>query len=292
MVGPVMRMRRLGPDGPQVSVVGLGGMLLSITGRPPDDQSVRVVQAALDAGITLFDTSDAYALDDTEYGHNEKLITRALEGNRLDVVVVSTVGLRRPGGAWVVDSSPEFLVESVERSLRSQAIDVLDVVCLYSADSKIPYEESVGALSRLKEEGKIKQIGVCNVDLPLLKRAEAVTAISVVQNRWHPQAREVEKNGVLEACTQSGKAFIAYAPFGGTLGAPTLTTLGKLSDQARRRRLSPYQLVLAWMTNKSPSSFVVPGARRSESIEDSAGAGVVEFDTDAVRAVENTLPSP
>src|SRR5690606_21457371 len=105
-------------------------------------------------------------------------------------------------------------------------------------------------------------------------------------------AREIEKNGVLEYCASNGVAFIAYAPFGGTLGAPTLTTLGKLSDQARRRRLSPYQLVLAWMINKSQVTFVVPGARRSESVEDSAGAGSVEFDADAVRAVENTLPSP
>lgn len=292
MVAAVMRMRRLGPEGPQVSVVGLGGMLLSIAGRPPEDQSVRVVQSALDYGVTLFDTSDAYCLDDQELGHNEKLITRALEGNRADVTVMTTVGLRRPGGAWTVDSSPEHIVECVERSLKSQGVDALDVACLYAPDSRVPYEESVGVLSRLKEEGKVKQIGVCNVDAPLLKRADAVTTIQVVQNRWHPQAREIEKNGVLEYCTQNGKAFVSYAPFGGTLGAPTLTTLGKLSDQARRRRLSPYQLVLAWMTNKSPVTFVVPGARRSESIEDSAGAGVVEFDVDAVRAVENTLPSP
>ncbi|HSC85770.1 MAG TPA: aldo/keto reductase [Polyangiaceae bacterium] len=287
-----MRMRRLGPEGPQVSVVGLGGMLLSITGRPPDDQAQRVIHSALDFGVTLFDTSDAYCLDDGELGHNERLFTRSLEGHRSEVTLLTTVGLRRPGGAWTVDSSPEFLTESVERSLRGQGVEALDVAFLYAPDNRVPYEESVGALARLKEEGKIKALGLSNVELDHIRRAEKIAPIQCIQNRWHPQAREIEKNGVLDHCTSSGKAFIAYAPFGGTLGAPTLTTLGKLSDQARRRRLSPYQLVLAWMTNKSPATFVLAGARRAESIEDSAGAGSVEFDVDAVRAVENTLPSP
>ena len=287
-----MRMRRLGPDGPSVSVVGLGGMLLSITGRPPSDQAHRVIKSALEYGITLFDTSDAYCLDEHEMGHNERLMTLGLEGHRDRVVVMSTVGLRRPGGAWTVDSHPEYLKEAVERSLKNQGVSALDVAFLYAPDGRVPYEESVGALARLKEAGKIKYVGVCNVDMDHLRRAESVTAIQVVQNRWHPQARQSEKEGIIDYCADKSIAFVGYAPFGGTLGAPTLTTLGKLSDQARRRRLSPYQLVLAWMTNKAPNLFVVPGARRSESVEDSAGAGSVEFDADAVRAVENTLPQP
>jgi len=166
------------------------------------------------------------------------------------------------------------------------------VALLYALDRRVPWEESVGALFDLRKQGKLKHVGLCNVDLPHLKSALALGPIQVVQNRWSPTTREVEKNGVMDACVDKGIAFVAYAPFGGTLGAPTLTTLGKLSDQARRRRLSPYQLVLAWMTNKTPVNFVIPGARRGESIEDSAGAGAVEFDADAVRAVENTLPPP
>lgn len=287
-----MRTRRLGPEGPTVSVIGLGGMLLSISGRPPVDQALRVIKTALEVGINLFDTSDAYAQDDQEVGHNEKLFTRALEGQRDETTLLTTVGIRRPGGAWTVDSSPAYLESSVERSLKAQGVEALDVALLYGPDTRVPYEESVGALETLRRAGKIRAIGVCNVNLELLQRAEAVAPISVVQNRWNPQAREVEKSGVLENCTTTGKAFVAYQPFGGTLGAPTLTTLGKLSDQARRRRLSPYQLVLAWMINKTSSTFVVAGARRPESVEDSAGAGAVEFDTDAIRAVENTLPQP
>lgn len=287
-----MRTRRIGSDGPTVSVIGLGGMLLSINGRPPADQSARVIKMAVDSGMTLFDTADSYCLDENEMGHNERLLSLGLEGRRDSVVVTTTLGIRRPGGAWTVDSDPDYLIESVERSLKNQRVEALDVVFLYAPDMRVPYDESVGALGRLREIGKIKQVGLCNIDLELLKKAEAVTRIDAVQNRWNPQSREPEKEGIIEYCASKGTAFIGYAPFGGTLGAPTLTTLGKLSDQARRRRLSPYQLVLAWMINKSPNVFVVPGARRAESVEDSAGAGSVEFDVDAVRAVENTLPQP
>ncbi len=287
-----MRTRRIGSDGPTVSVIGLGGMLLSINGRPPADQSARVIKMAVDSGMTLFDTADSYCLDENEMGHNERLLSLGLEGRRDSVVVTTTLGIRRPGGAWTVDSDPDYLIESVERSLKNQRVEALDVVFLYAPDMRVPYDESVGALGRLREIGKIKQVGLCNIDLELLKKAEGVTRIDAVQNRWNPQSREPEKEGIIEYCASKGTAFIGYAPFGGTLGAPTLTTLGKLSDQARRRRLSPYQLVLAWMINKSPNVFVVPGARRAESVEDSAGAGSVEFDVDAVRAVENTLPQP
>jgi aryl-alcohol dehydrogenase-like predicted oxidoreductase len=265
-------------------------MLLSINGRPPADQAARVIKMALDQGITLFDTADAYCMDEHEMGHSERALALGLEGHRDRVVVMTTVGCRRPGGAWTVDSEPSYLREAVTRCLRNQAVDCLDVVSLYSPDLRIPYEESVGVLARMKEEGKIKYVGVCNVDMEHLRRAEAVTPIQTVQNRWNPQAREPEREGIIDYCAEKSIAFVGYAPFGGTLGAPTLTTLGKLSDQARRRRLSPYQLVLAWMTNKSPNIFVVPGARRPESVEDSSGAGSVDFDADAVRAVENTLP--
>ncbi len=287
-----MRTRRLGPEGPTVSAIGLGCMLLSIRGRPPADQAQRVIRSALDHGITLFDTSDAYCLDEHEMGHNERLLALGLEGSRERVVVMTTVGCRRPGGAWTVDSDPKHLTEAVHRSLKNQGVETLDLVSLYSKDSRVPYSESIGALARLREQGKIKYVGVCNVDMEHLKKAESIVPIQSVQNRWSPQNRQAEKYGIIEYCADKSIAFVGYAPFGGTLGAPTLTTLGKLSDQARRRRLSPYQLVLSWMTNKSPNLFVVPGARRCESVEDSAGAGSVEFDADAVRAVENTLPQP
>lgn len=274
-----------------VSVVGLGGMLLSISGRPPVDQAVRVIQTALDEGITLIDTADAYCLDESDFHHNERLIARTLIGRGEQVTVMTKVGCRRPGGAWTIDGDPKYLTQAVESSLRAFEKDALEVVSLHSPDVRVPFEDSVGALARLKEQGKIRYLGLSNVSVSHIERARAITPIHCVQNRWNPLAREVEKNGVLDYCRRHDLAFVSYAPFGGTLGAPTLTTLGKLGEQARRRRMSPYRLVLAWMLNKSPTSFVIPGARRPESIEDAAGAGAVELDADAVRAVENSLPA-
>lgn len=255
------------------------------------DQAVRVIQTALDQGVTLIDTADAYCLDETDFHHNERLIARTLIGRTEQVTVMTKVGCRRPGGAWTVDGDPKYLTGAVENSLRAFEKEALDVVTLHSPDIRVPFEESVGALARLKEQGKILHIGLSNVTVDHIERARAVTSIQCVQNRWNPLAREVEKNGVLEYCRKNELAFVAYAPFGGTLGAPTLTTLGKLGEQARRRRMSPYRLVLAWMLNKSPVSFVIPGARRPESVEDAALAGAVELDADAVRAVENSLPA-
>jgi aryl-alcohol dehydrogenase-like predicted oxidoreductase len=266
-------------------------MLLSISGRPPTDQAFRVIHTALDHGVTLIDTADAYCLDETEFNHNERLIARALAGRSEQVTVMTKVGCRRPGGAWTVDAHPEYLTEAVEKSLRALDKDCLDVCALHGPDFRVPFEESVGALARLKEAGKIRYVGLCNVGVDHIERARTVTPIQCIQNRWHPQAREVERNGVLEYCRKNELAFFAYSPFGGTLGAPTLTTLGKLGEQARRRRMSPYRLVLAWMINKSPVSFVLPGARRAESVEDTVPAGDVELDGDAVRAVENSLPT-
>ncbi len=266
-------------------------MLLSISGRPPVDQAVRVIQTALDNGVTLIDTADAYCLDESEFHHNERLIARTLIGRTEEVTVMTKVGCRRPGGAWTVDGDPKYLTQAVENSLRAFDKECLEVVTLHSPDVRVPFEESIGALARLREQGKIRHVGLSNVSVEHIERARAVVPILCVQNRWNPLAREVEKNGVLEYCRKHELGFVAYAPFGGTLGAPTLTTLGKLGEQARRRRMSPYRLVLAWMLNKSPVSFVIPGARRPESVEDTAPAGAVELDADAVRAIENSLPA-
>jgi aryl-alcohol dehydrogenase-like predicted oxidoreductase len=121
-----MQTRRLGADGPEVSAIALGGMLLSITGRPPEDQSLAVIHAALEAGVTLIDTADAYSVDDRDANHNERLVAKALRGRRERVLVGTKVGCRRPGGAWTVDARPEHLVEAAHRCLESLGVDTID----------------------------------------------------------------------------------------------------------------------------------------------------------------------
>lgn len=284
-----MQVRKLGPDGPTVSCIGLGTMLLSISGRPPEDQGIRVIQAALDHGITLIDTADCYCYDHNDFHHNEKLILKALKGRREQVTIMTKVGCRRPGGAWTIDARPEYLTEATHSCLKALGVDTIDLLALNSPDSRVPFAESVGALARLREQGKIRHVGLCNAQVSHIEEARGIVPITSVQNRWHPQAREVEKNGVLDYCKRNQITFFAYSPFGGTLGAPTLGTL-KLAEQARRRRVSPYRLVLAWMLAKSPVCIPLPGARRVESIVDSVLAADMELDSEAVKAVEATLP--
>ena len=281
-----MQARQLGEEGPIISAVGLGGMLLSISGRPPEDQAISTIHAALDAGVTFIDTADAYCLDESDFNHNERLIAKALEGRREQVTIATKCAVKRPRGAWTVDARPDYLLEAAEKSLRALEVEALDLLQLHAPDSRVPFADSVGALAKLRERGLVKHVGLSNVSVAQIEEARKIVPIASVQNRYNPNDRSPEKDGVLDYCTRHRLVFIAYSPFGGTLGAPTLGTLGKLADEARKRRVSPYRLVVAWLLAKSPQLVALVGARRPESITDSAAAGDMELDSDDVKAIE------
>ena len=173
-----MQVRKLGPDGPTVSCIGLGTMLLSISGRPPEDQGIRVIQAALDHGISLIDTADCYCYDHNDFHHNEKLVLKALKGRRDQVTIMTKVGCRRPGGAWTIDARPEYLTEAAHNCLKSLGVDTIDLLALNSPDSRVPFAESVGALARLKEQGKIRHVGLCNAQVSHIEEARAIVPIA------------------------------------------------------------------------------------------------------------------
>ena len=284
-----MQQRRLGQQGPTVSAIGLGGMLLSISGRPPADQAALTIQAALEIGINWIDTADAYCLDDTEFNHNELLLRRVLGRRRRELFISTKCGCLRPGGAWTVDAHPQVLRDGAHKSLKALGVETLGMLQLHAPDSRVPFAESVGALARLREEGKVQHIGLSNVTVPRIVEACTVTPIASVQHRYNIIDRSAEANGVLEHCTRSGIAFIAYSPFGGTLGAPILPTHGKLAELARRRRVSPYRLVLAWMLAKSPWLIPVVGSRRPESIRDSARASALVLEPRDIQLIDETL---
>ena len=285
-----MQKRQLGPDGPAVSAVGLGGMLLSISGRPPEDQAVATIHAALDAGVTFIDTADAYCMDERDMNHNERLIASALAGRSETVVVATKCACRRPGGAWTVDARPEYLEEAAHASLAALGVEALDLLQLHAPDSHVPFADSVGALAKLREAGKVKLVGLSNVNVKQIEEARSIVPIASVQNRWNPEDRGPERDGVLSYCERHRIAFIPYSPFGGTRGAPLLATLGHLSDEARRRRLSVYQLVVAWMLSKSPVVIPIIGARRPESITESAAAADVRLSAADIASIEASLP--
>src|SRR5689334_2983078 len=160
-----MKQRRLGPDGPLVGAIGLGGMYMSITGRPDEGQAIRAIHAALDAGVTLIDTADVYCLDHRDIGHNERLIAKAIAGRAERVILATKGGLTRPDGAWARDARPERLREACEASLRALRVSAIDLYQLHAPDSNVPFADSVGAIARLREHGKVRLVGLSNVDI-------------------------------------------------------------------------------------------------------------------------------
>jgi aryl-alcohol dehydrogenase-like predicted oxidoreductase len=282
-----VKTRRFGQGGLSVGSIGVGCMYLSIRERPSEDDAVRTLHAALDAGATLLDTADVYCLDHRDIGHNERLLARALGERKSPGVVVATKGgLERPDGAWTRNAKPAHLRAACEASLRALGRDHIDVYQLHAPDPRVPLAESVGELARLKAEGKVLHVGLSNVDVREIEEARRIVPIVSVQNRWNPSHRAPERDGVLALCERHGIAFLPYSPFGGASGARSLASMGRLAVEAKKRSVSPHRLVLAWMLAKSPVVLPIPGVRRVESARDSALASDVTLSADDVKAVE------
>jgi aryl-alcohol dehydrogenase-like predicted oxidoreductase len=284
--------RSLGPDAPLVSAVGYGGMHLSIQDRPNEEQAIRVLHAALDAGVTLIDTADVYCLDNGDIGHNERLIARALKswpGNREQVVVATKGGITRPAGRWETDGRPQHLRAACEQSLRALGVERIDLYQLHAPDPRVPLAESVGALAELQREGKIRWVGLSNVSVPQIWEAESIVGITSVQNRLNPFFREALAEGVVEYCAGRGMGFLAYSPTGGGRLNRKLPAHPVLQSMAARLGVTPHALVLAWVLARSPAVIVIPSARTTEHALDSAGAAELtlsEADLSAITAAE------
>jgi aryl-alcohol dehydrogenase-like predicted oxidoreductase len=281
--------RVLGPTGLEVSVLGLGGMPMSIAGRPDEAQSLAVIHRALELGVTLVDTADVYCLDDDDLGHNERLIAKALatwSGDRAHVLVATKGGLRRPGGTWVTDARPSQLRAACDRSLRALGVERIGLYQLHAVDDRVPIEDSVGELARLRSEGKIAHVGLSNVDAKQIDRALAVCPIVSVQNRFHVRDRRAAiDNGALARCEALGLAFLPYCPVGGGRGKERLATDPTLCRIASKHGASPHEVALAWLLSLSESLFPIPGASRVTSIESSVRAASLRLDADDLRAL-------
>jgi len=288
----VIPPRNLGRDAPPVSAVGYGGMHLSVKDRPPEQQAIRVLHAVLDAGVTLVDTADVYCLDDSEIGHNERLIARALRtrpSDRDQIVVATKGGLRRPGGRWEVDGRPEQLRSACHRSLEALGLERIDLYQLHAPDPQVPLAESVGALANLQREGKVRWIGLSNVSVAEIRQAETVARITTVQNRLNPFFREALVEGVVEYCTGQGIGFLAYSPVGGGRLNRKLPAHPVLRPMAGRLGVSPHAVVLAWVLARAPNVLVIPSARTVEHALDSVTAANLELseaDLSAISAAQ------
>lgn len=268
-----MQTRRIGTT--EVSAIGLGGMPLSIEGRPDDRRAIRTIHAALDSGITLIDTADAYHLYADEVGHNELLIAGALAtygGDTSAVLVATKGGHLRPGdGSWTLNGSPEYLKRAAEASLKRLGVDAIDLYQFHRPDPSVPYADSVGALRDLLDAGKIRMAGVSNADPDQIQQANAILGgrLVSVQNQFSPGFRSSEPE--LELCDRMGIAFLPWSPLGGITAAAGLGRSHSAYEQvAAERGVSPQRICLAWLLAKSPNVIPIPGSSRPETIEDSA----------------------
>lgn len=271
----------------RISAIGLGGMPMSIEGRPDEDRSIRTIHAALDAGITLIDTADAYHLGADEVGHNETLIARALAGyggDTSDVLVATKGGHLRPGdGSWTVDGSPEHLKQACEASLKRLGVDAIGLYQFHRPDPQTPYEESIGAIRDLLDAGKIRMAGISNANPAQIRQAREILGgrLASVQNQFSPEYRSSEPE--LELCTELGIAFLPWSPLGGIRAAGSLG--GAFATVADKYGVSPQRVCLAWHLAKSPVSIPIPGASRPETITDSAAADTLELSPEDLAAL-------
>jgi aryl-alcohol dehydrogenase-like predicted oxidoreductase len=276
-----MPARRIGRT--DVGAIGLGAMLLSIAGRPGEAQAIRTVHAALDAGVTLIDTADAYCLGGDETGHNERLIRKALDawpGDRDRVLVATKGGHTRPGREWGLDGRPEYLRQACEASLAALGLEAIGLYQFHRPDPKVPFLESVGALAELKGAGKVRMVGLSNVSVDQIRQAGEVVEVASVQNEFSPRFRRSE--GELVFCAGQRIAFLPWSPLGG-MGHGGSLGQGRhraFAEVAAGHGVSPQQVALAWELAKAPVVIPIPGARRPESILDSAAAATLRLSAD------------
>lgn len=268
-----MITRTLG--GVEVSALGHGGMPMSVEGRPDRERSLRTLHAALDAGVTLIDTADAYHLGSEvvghdEVGHNETLVAEALRtypGDTTGVLVATKGGhVRTADGTWVLDGRPEHIRAAAKASATRLGVDVIDLYQYHRPDPAVPFAETIGAFAELLDEGVVRMVGVSNVDPDQIRTAHEILdgRLAAVQNQFSPAFRSSLPE--LRLCAELGVAFLPWRPLGGIGGD---TGAGAFARVAREREVSPYQVCLAWELAQAPVVIPIPGASRPESVRDS-----------------------
>jgi aryl-alcohol dehydrogenase-like predicted oxidoreductase len=264
----------------EVHRLGFGAMRITGDGiwGPPDDpeEAKRLLRRVPELGIELIDTADSYGPE-----VSENLIAEALHPYPDGLLVATKGGLRRSGpGQWPSDARPERLKDCCEGSLRRLKLDRIDLYQLHSPDPQVPYEDSVGALKELQEEGKIRHIGISNVSLEELEQARGIVDVVTVQNRYNLTDRDSED--VLEACEQAGIGFIPWFPLAtGKLAEPG----GPLDKIARAHDATPAQIALAWLLARSPVMLPIPGTSSIEHLEENVAATGIKLSPEQVEEI-------
>ena len=308
-----MKRASIGQSGLRVGALGLGCMGMSeFYGETDDAQSLATLEHALDAGVTLFDTADAYG-----FGANEELLGRFLRGKRERVTLATKFGLVRKPGSYErrVDNSPAYIRSACEASLRRLGVETIDLYYIHRLNLETPLEDSIGALAELVKAGKVRAIGLSEVSPDTLRRAAALHPIAAVQSEYSLWTRDPEQ-GVLQACREVGAAFCAYSPLGrGFLtGQVTSDTLDakdfrrsnpRFADEnlqgnlrivetvkalATEKACTPAQLALAWLLAQGEDMIPIPGTKRIRYLDDNLGALDVVLSADDLARIGAALP--
>jgi aryl-alcohol dehydrogenase-like predicted oxidoreductase len=283
-----MQQRQLGKR--TVGAIGLGAMPMSVREHNDEAGAVRTIHAALDAGVTLIDTADAYSWDEASFGHNEELIARALReygAGADDVVVATKGGHTRKGREWHLDGRPEYLRTACEGSLRRLGVDAIGLYQHHRPDPVVDYADTIGGLRALLDDGLIVSAGISNADPSQIRLARDILGdgLVAVQNEYSPRFRS--SGPELDLCAELGIAFLPWSPLGG------MNQAGELGDRfevfaevAAGRGVSPQQVALAWELARSPVVIPIPGASRVESVQSSTAAAELTLTADELARLD------
>jgi aryl-alcohol dehydrogenase-like predicted oxidoreductase len=304
--------RNLGASGIAVAPIGLGCMSLSgAYGPSEDDAGIALIHAAIDLGVTLIDTSDMYG-----WGHNEELVGRALKGRRNEVVLATKFGNRGGKEGKFADGRPEFVMQSCEASLKRLGVETIDLYYQHRIDPTVPIEDTVGAMAKLVQQGKVRALGLSEARPDTIRRAHKAHPIAAVQNEFSLLYR-VEAEETLPTTRELGIAFVPYSPIGrGLLSASIASPAALAEDDPRRRHpryagvnlatnldlvsrvaaiarekgCTPAQLALAWLLARGDDIIPIFGTRRKDRLEENLGAAAVKLSGADVARISEAVP--
>jgi aryl-alcohol dehydrogenase-like predicted oxidoreductase len=306
-----MQIRQIGPL--RVSAIGLGCMgMTPVYGEPDQDECIATLHRAIALGVSFIDTADMYGA-----GKNEELVGRALAGRRDQVVLASKFGnVRYPDGRRDVNGRPDYVPKACDASLKRLGVDVIDLYYLHRVDPNVPIEDTVGAMARLVEAGKVRYLGLSEAAAATLRRAHAEHPIAALQSEYSLWSRDVEAE-ILPACRELGIGFVPYSPLGRGFLSGTITGPGALADNDRRREHPRFaadnlernlgllatlkrlaeargctlaQVALVWLLAKGLDIVPIPGTKRRRYLEENAAAVDLALEAAELAALEAAFP--